>query len=120
MNDIQNPNMILLNHPKLFKFLINYISSTNNSFSTKTDRKGQFTLPNAAVYFFSKEGYITQKVNITEKKTIELTPCLRRPRCRRTCVTGGGVDCCVRRRRPRPRRRCLRRRHRCPRVITMR
>ena len=49
-----------------------YISSTNNSFSTKTDRKGQFTLPNAAVYFFSKEGYITQKVNITEKKTIEL------------------------------------------------
>ena len=32
-------------------------------------------------------------------------------------MTGGGVDCCVRRRRPRPRRRCLRRRHRCPRVI---
>ena len=50
-----------------------YISSTNNSFSTKTDRKGQFTLPNAAVYFFSKEGYITQRVNITKKKsTIQL------------------------------------------------
>ena len=45
-----------------------YISSINNSFSTKTDRNGQFTLPNAAVYFFSKEGYITQRVNITKKK----------------------------------------------------
>ena len=45
-----------------------YISSINNSFSTKTDRKGQFTLPNTTVYFFSKEGYITQRVNITKKK----------------------------------------------------
>ena len=46
------------------------VSKIDGSFSTKTNKKGQFTLPSTDVYLFSKEGYISRKINITEKLTI--------------------------------------------------
>jgi len=51
------------------------ISTIDNSFSTTTTRKGEFTIPKSGVYIFSKEGYRTKKIKVTERtNTIQLVP----------------------------------------------
>ncbi len=49
------------------------ISTIDSSFSMTTNRNGKFTIPKKGVYIFSKAGYRTKEVTVTERtNTIEL------------------------------------------------